>query len=615
MTPDPLVLPAFQRFRAGDMPGTLAAAEAVLQRDGQSLPALGLAALAALRLGDRARAEDYLRRQLALAPGDRSARSNLATLLAETGRPDAALDLARDHGGVHRLARLAGYLHQQRGDLDEARAAYEAALVAEPGDAETLNNLGNVRAELGDIDGAAVAFDRAIGNGLSTPLVFRSLCHVLRGFERRGNRLAAAREGHARFPADAELHLEYALALALNGEMDEAETRLGVLMAAEQGFGPAHVEYGLLLENLNRLDELDAFVADCRARGLDGGELAFLAAWSLRRRDRFAEAQEQAARIPPTISPIRAAQLQADIAERLGDADAAFTGFAAMNAAAAHEFPAPAGPTFREKVVASLATFDAAARLDPVTSSPDDPVAPGFIVGFPRSGTTLLDTLLMAMPQLEVFEEQPMLALVRNEFPDLPIMADPAAARAAYWRHARVAGKVDGRRVIDKNPLHMAHTAEIHRLFPDAPIVFVERHPCDVVLSCFMANFVLNHAMRSFVTIEEAARTYDAVFTAWERGCETLPLRVHRVRYERMVGDLAGEMRPLLDFLGLPWRDEVLDNQKSAAARGHVRTASYAQVGQPIYGHARERWRRYRPQLEPVLPLLAPWAEKMGYDV
>jgi hypothetical protein len=120
--------------------------------------------------------------------------------------------------------------------------------------------------------------------------------------------------------------------------------------------------------------------------------------------------------------------------------------------------------------------------------------------------------------------------------------------------------------------------------------------------------------MRSFTRLDEAARTYDAVFEAWSRAEALLPLKVHHVRYERMVADLAAEMRPLLEFLGLPWDDKVLDNQAAAQARGHVRTASYAQVGEPIYQRASGRWERYRDQLAPVLPILAPWVERLGYE-
>lgn len=169
--------------------------------------------------------------------------------------------------------------------------------------------------------------------------------------------------------------------------------------------------------------------------------------------------------------------------------------------------------------------------------------------------------------------------------------------------------------MVDKNPLLMARMALVHRLFPDARVVFVERHPCDSVLSCFMSNFQLNGAMRSFTSIGEAARTYDAVFDYWTRCESLLPLAVHRVRYERMVEDLEAEMRPLLGFLGLPWDPDVLDNRKSAAKREHIRTASYSQVTEPIYRRSKGRWERYRAQLEPILPILAPWAERMGYEV
>jgi hypothetical protein len=169
--------------------------------------------------------------------------------------------------------------------------------------------------------------------------------------------------------------------------------------------------------------------------------------------------------------------------------------------------------------------------------------------------------------------------------------------------------------IVDKHPLHMARMPLIHRLFPDAKIVFVERHPCDAVLSCFMANFQPNLAMRSFTDLEETARIYDAVFDAWTRAETLLPIDVHRIRYERMVADLEGEMRGLLEFLGLAWDDKVLDNRASASRRDHVRTASYSQITEPIYTRASGRWQRYRAHLEPVLPILAPWAERMDYEI
>ena len=241
-----------------------------------------------------------------------------------------------------------------------------------------------------------------------------------------------------------------------------------------------------------------------------------------------------------------------------------------------------------------------------------------FIVGSPRSGTTLLDTLLRALPELQVIEEMPMLAMVEAEFPGLATSPDPAligTARARYFALAEeLEGAAVGRRIVDKMPLHLTHMPAIHRLFPEAAIVLVERHPCDAVLSCFMANLALSHAMHSYTTLKSSAQTYDAVFANFTRASELLPLKVHRVRYERMIADLEAEMRPLLTFLGLNWREEVLDNQGSAARREMVRTASYAQVGQPLYTRAVARWERYRAQMEPVLPVLMPWVERLGYE-
>jgi hypothetical protein len=82
-----------------------------------------------------------------------------------------------------------------------------------------------------------------------------------------------------------------------------------------------------------------------------------------------------------------------------------------------------------------------------------------------------------------------------------------------------------------------------------------------------------------------------------------------------MVKDLETEMRALLTFLGLPWDPKVLDNRGAAARRDHIRTASYSQVTEPIYRRSAGRWQRYRNQLASVLPILAPWAERMGYEI
>jgi tetratricopeptide (TPR) repeat protein len=388
------------------------------------------------------------------------------------------------------------------------------------------------------------------------------------------------------------------------------------------GFTPAYLEFGLLLENLNRIDDLEALLDEARRRGVVEDELDLLRAWLLRRRGRLEEAMALAQAVPHTVSPIRRAQLIAELADRLGDPDRAFTAFEEMNRASAEARPVPPGPTYRQRVVAEAALMTAEAvrgwtRADAAT----EPPSPIFIVGFPRSGTTLLDTLLMNLPVLHVLEEMPVLAHVNAALGEPEKLAtldtsDVNRLRAAYFEALeRIAPPPPGTSMVDKFPLHMTRAPLIHRIFPDARIVLVERHPCDSVLSCFMSNFTINPAMRSFVTLDEAGQTYDAVFDAWTRAESLLPLRVHRIRYERMVEDLEAEMRPLLGFLGLQWDPKVLDNRAAAAKRDHIRTASYSQVTEPIYRRSVGRWQRYRRHMAPILPILAPWAERMGYSL
>ncbi len=617
MDPVQAIRAAADALRQRQFAAALAAAQKGLEAAPENPALLGTTALALLQLDRKIEAIPYLRQQIAVAPTDMAARFNLSTVLTATGQVDEAKALAFDHRGHPGLARLAGYFHQQDDATGDAIASYRIALAAVPQDWESWNNLGNCLNRIGDRDGAVIAFENAVNRSPypSLPEVFLNLSQALGAVNQRDARLRNAEEAVRRFPDHHPVLVELGLAQAAAGNRDSAEQTLRRAAAAEDHFGEARLELGLLLENDNRLDELDAHIAECET--LDPRpELSFLKAWSLRRRERFEEAEREAARIPDTINPIRTAQVRAEIAERLGRSDEAFAQFEAMNQASQIAHPAEPGPTFRETIESQ--TAEMAGPLAEVRPEPGAPQDPAFIVGSPRSGTTLLDTLLTALPELQVFEEQPTLATVEHEFPGLAIEADPARIQAARRRYFTLAtelqGDAAGRRIVDKMPLHMTHMPVINRLFPDAAIVLVERHPCDAVLSCFMANFAPNFAMQSYTDLGEAARTYAAIFSNFERAEALLGLKPQRVRYERMIADLEAEMRTLLIFLGLSWRDEVLDNQASAARRGAVRTASYAQIGQPLYQRAVGRWERYRQKLEPVMPVLQPWIEKLGYE-
>lgn len=607
--------------RAGRLSEARAAIEAVIAAGDDSAEAHATAGLLAGRMGDAAGAVNHFRAVLARQPKDAVTRLNLATALVQAGDYSAIETVCAPLAGDAKVDRLRAFAAQQRGDNALAATLYDTILATTPGDADSWNNLGNVRAAMGEVDAAVTAFEEAITLRRMDARIYLNLAQVLERADRRDARRRTMREAARIAPRDPAVQLALGLAEAAAGYTDAADAALRAAIALAPDEPAAYLELGLLLETRNRLDALDRLIVDAGDRlGAEGSLLKGFAAF---RAKRFDEAQAFAESMPETVNAIRRMYLLGEIADRRGDATRAFVHFAAMNEAAVAAWPPPVSPvSYRAAIDAEAAALRALGSCgwpcEPIVASPP---APNFIVGFPRSGTTLLDTLLGAASGVHVLEEQPLIPAVQGRMAPDETAASLSDARVCELRAhyfetlENISVAKPGDRIVDKHPLHMARMPIVHRLFPDAAIILVERHPCDVVLSCFMANFRLNHAMRSFTTLEEAARTYDSVFSAWETAEAILPMRVHRVRYERLVADPEREMRALLTFTNLPWDARVLDNQSAASSRGQIRTASYAQVTEPIYRRSAGRWERYRAELAPVLPILAPWATRMGYQV
>lgn len=615
--PPPGLLAAMEAFRRGNFLAALEAAERDLPGAADRLPYLGLASMAALRLGAFGRAIPHLTEMLGTQPGDNATRANLAKALIATGDMEAALALCEE-ATTPSLARIEGYILQQRGDLERAAAAYEKALASEADDPDSLNNLGNVLAELGRSGEAIAAFERAITHAPEDVRIYLNLADALRRADRGEARLKVMRDAAALAPDDRRVLTELALAHAHADQFDEALTILEDVVSRFPTFGESHIELGRLYESLNMIDRLGALVASLDAAGAPA-EAGFLGAWLAQREGRFDEAARLAAAIPASVHPMRRFHLIGSIEERRGNSSAAFAAFQEMNREALADAPPPPAQSYRQSITAAQAhwTPEWAASWPPAPPPGDLPRDPIFLVGFPRSGTTLLDTMLMGHDGLSVLEERPMVATLANRIGqrDLATLTadDIVALRRDYFTLASEHGWDPARWLVDKHPLNMARAPLIHRLFPQARFILAERHPCDVVLSCFMANFQLNFAMRSFTGLEEAALTYDAVFTGWEKAIALFPIQWKPVRYERLVIDPAAELAPVVDWLGLSWNEGLRDHTPQAQARGRVRTASYSQIGEPLYDRARYRWKRYVEHLAPVQPILQPWVARLGY--
>jgi hypothetical protein len=245
-----------------------------------------------------------------------------------------------------------------------------------------------------------------------------------------------------------------------------------------------------------------------------------------------------------------------------------------------------------------------------------------FLVGFPRAGTTLLGQILAAHSRVVTIVERPLLGVALREFIQSPeglarLAALPPAEierhRRQFWRNVEILGvPVQGKVLVEQTPLNTLHLPLVAKLFPEAKVVFALRDPRDVVLSCFRRLFVINDYVYEFLTLEGTAHFYAETMELASRFREGLPLSVADVRNEDLVADFEGRTRTLCDFLGLTYEDSMRSFAGAAAAR-QIATPSAVQVLKGISREGIGHWRNYQGQLEPILPILAPWVQGFGY--
>ncbi|MDP6475347.1 MAG: sulfotransferase [Alphaproteobacteria bacterium] len=270
----------------------------------------------------------------------------------------------------------------------------------------------------------------------------------------------------------------------------------------------------------------------------------------------------------------------------------------------------------RKKFAAYRAVFDSPLLMRRLRQPVAGPI-PIFIVGMPRSGTTLAEQILASHPEVAGLGELPYINEIAQGLGDWSAAAGtfPAAlaglddgdwARAARLYMERLDQNNGATFISDKMPDNFQYLGFITLLFPNARIVHCRRGALDICVSCFTTDFTIGHEW-SYDLGELGAYygLYHELMAYWRR---VLPLPIHEIQYESVVGDLAGEARRLLDFCGLDWHPDCLEFHRN---KRPVFTASNAQIRQPIYASSVGRWRRYEDQLRPLIESL-PAAARPG---
>ena len=258
-----------------------------------------------------------------------------------------------------------------------------------------------------------------------------------------------------------------------------------------------------------------------------------------------------------------------------------------------------------------------------VTDKLEDPI---FLIGFPRSGTTLLDTIFRTNENVEVIEEKPIIKnflikleqKTKNKLNNIKNLSNDEIREMRHFyfteRDQYITNK-NAKIIIDKLPLNVVNVGEILRFFPNAKFVFALRHPYDSVLSCFMQQFELNPAMKNFLSIKRSAYLYDLVMKLWKIYQKIFSINFHYIKYEDVVTDFEKSTKEIFKFLNLDWSNKAKDFYKTAKDRIDISTPSYNQVTSPLYLKSINRWKNYEENFKDVKKNLEKWIHEFEYKI
>mgnify|MGYP006176929981 CR=1 FL=1 len=251
-------------------------------------------------------------------------------------------------------------------------------------------------------------------------------------------------------------------------------------------------------------------------------------------------------------------------------------------------------------------------------------ISPVFLMGFPRSGTTLLDSILRSHSCIEVLEEKPFISKIRDKFfkshnnliNSLEKLDSQQilSIQTEYLDLLNIENDflLSDKIIIDKFPLNIIEIGFIKRIFPSSKFIISLRHPCDVILSCFTSNFKINEGMANFYDLESSAILYNEVFFLFQQYRNIFDIDYFMIKYEDVIKDFKPTINNLLNFLDLKWEDNLTDFNNTALNRNRINTPSYSQVIQPLYDSSINRWKNYK-EINNIYPTIEKWIEDFNY--
>ena len=544
-----------------------------------------------------------------MAPDNPGANLSLAILEKESGNIESAIRhmqiVVKSWPRKGEVYNILGILLKDSGRFHEAIDVFKLAVKYSPDNINFINNLGNMYQDTGEINKAIEYYQRALELQPSYELSLYNLGNAYKKIPDYEKALACYEKAISIGPENQNAHFAIARVNELIGDLEKSLHHLDISI------------------NYDR----------------QNAKNFILKAKILYRQDKFTEAMESLSHID--ISSVKYAQeatliynLKGKILDRLGETSKAYRNFELANKIYRSGL-ATIGVDpdkfflmlqIKEKLYnKSWVNSWVNSWVKDFTDDFDDH-APVFLVGFPRSGTTLLDQILSSHSSVQVIEERRMIDMLAEAISsrygdeDQALVSmkkkDIVKLRREYfdYLHKTVPGLLADKLIVDKYPLNITRIGLIRRIFPEARFILALRHPYDVCLSNFMQDYRLTNAMANFLDLERTARTYALVMGLWLRYSSIFELDYIIIKYENIIENTEDELKKMFDFLALEWDDHVLNYYKYTNKRKSFYTPSYQDISKPVFSHAKYRWKRYEQYLIPIQDVLAPFVKAFGYE-
>jgi len=583
--------------------------------------------------GNLQKAEFFLKKSLEINPKDINALVNLACVLKDSGNPKQAEKFLKDALKINpsfdfALTNLGAVLNELE-KFDEGEQYLRKALSINSSSPMALNNLGNILSNKKNNKEAELCYRKAIEIKSDFSIAYNNLGSLL---SKQGNLIEAEKFTQKAINFNPKFELAYVNLGTIKIDLDklkEAEKLFLSAIEINEKYNYAYSNLFRLYETTNKISKLKNKIESLNQNeNIINEILMFKARISFRKKD-FITAKKYIDQVSNEwikntdhSTNLLYWSFRAFIEEKVKNYDEAFKCFEKGQLNLKYENTNP--KIFIDYITTYRKNIDKDAFLAKNKGTKIIKDSPVFLIGFPRSGTTLLDTILRSHPEIDVLEEKPLInsveQIIKSKFKcSLDKLHHLKSKDLDYLRNHYLeilrnnCDNKNAKILIDKFPFQTVCLPLINLLFPNSKIIFTHRNPYDTVLSCFQQSFEPNNAMANLRSIESASRIYDLTMSIWLDYKEKLKMNYITSKYEDLIEDFDKHILKILNFLDVSWDENIKNYRNTAHDRGKINTPSSSQVVQPLYKSSIDKWKNYEKYFKNSHRYLHKWISYFKY--